>query len=152
MNVTQVFTNSDSNVNPSNPKLDQLDKLRHDLEQKRSATTEVGQIQMIDAALDKVNQARKEAEVGQKITNNQARLGQYSNVEPAQQAQAIKQVSGVISEKEAEQITKIKAIPSQTLQPGQKFASISGKEPSNVSYMKTNIAGLFDLIDSKEVA
>lgn len=149
--MSKVINTNDQSINPSNPKLDQLDKLAHDLQQKRSATTEVGQIQMIDSALAKVDQARKEAEVGQKIVNNQARLGQYSPVEPAVQAQAAKQVSGVISSKEAEQIVKLKSIGGPSLRPGEKFASMSGKEPSNISYMKANIAALHKLTD-KQIA
>lgn len=147
--MSKVLTTNDQNVNPSNPKLDQLDKLAHDLQQKKSSTTEVGQIQMIDAALEKVNVARQEAEIGQKITNNQARLGQYNQVKPAIQTEETKQVQGVISDKEAEQIIKIKSVPSAVIKQGQKFASMSGKEPSNISYMKTNIQGLFDLIELK---
>tara|TARA_B100001989_G_C24372967_1_gene380345 strand:+ start:168 stop:626 length:459 start_codon:yes stop_codon:yes gene_type:complete len=147
--VTQVFTNHDQGINPSNPKLDQLDKLAHDLQVKKANTTEVGQIQMIDAALEKVNQAREEATVSQKITNNQARLGQYNQVKPAIQTQSSEPSQAVITDHEAQQIIKIKSVPSAVIQHGQKFASMSGKEPSNISYMKTNIQGLFDLVDLK---
>jgi hypothetical protein len=147
--VTQVFTTHDQNVNPSNPKIDQLDKLARDLQKKKSSITEVGQIQMIDAALEKVNIARQEAQIGQKITNNQAGLGRYNTVNPAIQTETAKQVQGVISDKEAEQIFKIKSIPTAVIKQGQQFASMSGKEPSVNSHMKTNIAGLFQLVDDK---
>lgn len=145
--MSKVITTNDQNVNPSSPKLDQLDKLAKSLQDKRESTTETSQIQMIDAALEKVSVARQEADVGQKIANNQARLGQYNQVKPAIHTETTKQVQGVISDKEAQQIIKIKSIPSEVLQPGQKFASMSGKEPSNISYMKTNIAGLFELTE-----
>jgi hypothetical protein len=147
--VSNVVQTNEKGIKSGNPKLDQLDKLAHDLQQKKSSITEQGQIKMIDAALEKVNIARQEAEVGQKIINNQARLGQYNQVKPAVEAQVVKQVSGVISDKEADQIIKIKSVPSAVIQPGQKFASMSGKEPSNISYMKTNIQGLFDLVELK---
>jgi hypothetical protein len=143
--VSNVVQTNEKGIKSGNPKLDQLDKLAHDLQQKKSSITEQGQIKMIDAALEKVNIARQEAEVGQKIINNQARLGQYNQVKPAVEAQVVKQVSGVISD----QIIKIKSVPSAVIQPGQKFASMSGKEPSNISYMKTNIQGLFDLVELK---
>lgn len=146
--MSKVITTNDSNINPSSPKLDQLDKLAKSLQEKREATTETSQIQMIDAALEKVSVARQEADVGQKIVNNQARLGQYNQVnKPAIQTETTKQVQGVISDKEAEQIVKIKSIESAVLRPGEKFASMNGREPSNIGYMKQNIAALFELTE-----
>lgn len=32
---------------------------------------------------------------------------------------------------------------------GKRFASMEGREPSNASYMKANIKGLFDLVATK---
>ncbi len=147
--MVQVFNTHDQSINPSNPKIDQLDKLRIDLEKKKNSLTETAQIEMIDTALAKVDQARKEAEIGQKITNNQVRLGQYNQVKPALEADTIKKVHGVISDREADKIIEMKAVSGYALKEGQKFASMSGKEPSNISYMKANIKGLFDLVELK---
>ncbi len=147
--MVQVFNTHDQSINPSNPKIDQLDKLRIDLEKKKNSLTETAQIEMIDAALIKVDQARKEAEIGQKITNNQVRLGQYNQVKPSLEAETIKKVHGVISDREADHIIAMKAVSGYALKEGQKFASMSGKEPSNISYMKANIKGLFDLVELK---
>lgn len=149
--MSQVFnTNETTNVNQSKSKIDELDRLHHTLINKKASTTEEKHIKMLDDAIAKIEEARKEADIDQKITNNQARLGYYTQVDGSQQAPAIKKVSGVITDQEADQITKIRSVPNAVIQVGQKFASMSGKEPSNISYMKTNIQGLFDLVNLKE--
>ncbi len=146
--MPQVYNTSENkNLGNGSNKVAQLEKLENDLIAKKAATTEQGQIAMIDAALEKVAGARKEAEFGNKITNNQARLGKYSELKKAIKTETLQEEDEVITEAEAVEIARIRGIPSSAIQPGQKFASMSGKEPSNISYMKTNIKGLFDLVE-----
>ena len=152
MIVSQVFHNSETAQKPSPiGAQSQLEKLRTDLLHKREASVEQGQvqdIQMIDKALTQVETALKDVVLNQKIASSQARLGQ---IKPATQAINVqeKEAPKLINEKEAEQIKAIRSIQSKEISPGQQFASMQGREPSNISYMKTNIQGLFDLVALK---
>ena len=145
--MSYVVTNPDNNQSPRNSKLDKADKLYNELAARKAVETDIAQIAMIEQAMEKIDETRSKEAISHNISKSN--LGSYSVQEPVK-AQAIQQVSGVITDNEAKQIEKIKSVQGVALAPGQKFASMSGKEPSNISYMKTNIAGLFDLVDSKE--
>lgn len=150
--VNQVFNNSETKKkNAPIGAQSQLEKLKTDLLHKREASVEQGlvqDIQMIDKALSQVDTAIKEVALNQKITNSQAKLGQ---IRPATEKviEAEEEAPKIISEKEAEHIKAIRSIQGQEILPGQQFASMDGREPSNVSYMKKNINGLFDLVALK---
>ena len=129
----------------------QLEKLKADLLHKRESSVESGHvqdIQMIDKALGQLETALKEVSLTDKISSSQARLGQ---IRPATESVTSEEVDApkIISAKEAEHIRAIKEIQGKEIFPGEQFASMSGREPSNASYMRSNINGLFDLVNLK---
>jgi hypothetical protein len=73
-----------------------------------------------------------------------------SQTQTAQARHAIQAVNS-LTQQESNQIKAIRSIPSIAIKPGQRFASISGREPSNTSYLKNNITGLFDLVATKNI-
>jgi hypothetical protein len=152
--VNYVRNEHDHNIRPAQGPQGQLEKLRTDLLEKRQNSVEQGfveDIHVIDKALGQVENALKEASLDQKITNSQARLGQIRTaVNEVSKPDAGHSHGATISAHEAEQIKAIKAIQGIELKPGEVFASMYGREPSNTSYMKTNIQGLFDLVALKE--
>lgn len=130
--------------NSASPELTKLDQYRSALEEQRSSTTKEAEIKMIDDAIKKIDVARKE------VDPTQTKLGQYSQVKAAIKTQTPEEVQETISENEAKAIMAMKAIKIKNpLQPGQKFASMTGKEPSNISFVKDSIGALYDLVDSK---
>lgn len=150
-NVNQVNHNSEIKQHHGHGVNGQLEKLKADLLTKREASVGQGLVQdihMIDKALGQVDKALKEVSLEQKITNSQAKLGQ---IRPATQKvdPEFSDRPKVISEKEAEHIRAIKSIQGKQIMPGEQFASMHGREPSNVSYMRDNINGLFDLVALK---
>ena len=149
--MNRAVNTNDQKVNHSSQKLDHLEKLQRDLQAKKAITTEVGQIEKISLAEKQILKAIEEETLNQQIVNNQASLGQYRQVEPAIKPQVVKQVSGVISDKEAEQIKQIRAVPTVALAHGQKFASLHGpKEPSLNKTIGKNREGLWELLAIKE--
>ena len=120
----------------------QVDQLRSALVAKLKSSTEAGlvqDIQVIQTALKKLDESSR--------TQTQAVAG--SQAQAAQARQVINPVSGVISEKEASAIKSIRGVSSVAMPTGKRFASMNGREPSNASYMRTNIKGLFDLVATK---
>ncbi len=151
--MSQVFNTQDNKVQNPASIHSQLEKLRTDLLSKRQNSVEKGlvsDINMIDTALGQVEKALEEVKLDQKITNSQARLGQ---VRSSEQTAAVEETNdaeaGVLSDWEVSQIQAIRSVQGQTIAPGQVFASLHGREPSNISYMKDNINGLFDLVALK---
>jgi len=129
----------------------QLEKLKTELLTKREVSVEQGHvqdIQLIDKALEQVETALKDVTLNQKIASSQARLGQ---IRPATESVTSVEIDApkVINEKEAAHIRAIKSIKGTEILPGEQFASMHGREPSNVSYMRDNINGLFDLVALK---
>lgn len=151
--MSQVFNTQDNKVQNPASIHSQLEKLRTDLLTKRQNSVEKGlvsDINMIDTALGQVEKALEEVKLDQKITNSQARLGQVrSSEQTAEVEETADADSGVLSDWEVEQIQAIRSVQGQTIAPGQVFASLYGREPSNISYMKDNINGLFDLVALK---
>lgn len=122
----------------------QVDQLRSALEAKLKSSTEAGlvqDIQVIKTALKKLDESSKNLSQTQAVAGSQAHA--------AQARQVINPVSGVISEKEALAIKTIRGVSSAAMPAGKRFASMEGREPSNASYMKANIKGLFDLVATK---
>jgi len=122
----------------------QLDQLRSALVAKLKSSTEAGlveEIPFIQTALKKLDESSKNLSQTQAVAGSQAQA--------AQARQVINTVSGVISEKEASAIKSIRGVTSAFLPAGKRFASMEGREPSNASYMKANIKGLFDLVATK---
>ncbi len=150
--MSQVFHNSEASKKQAPVGAQsQLEKLKTELLTKRESSVEQGHvqdIQMIDKALEQVDTALKDVSLNQKIASSQARLGQ---IRPATESVSAEEVDTpkVISEKEAAHIRAIKSIQGQEILPGEQFASMSGREPSNASYMRNNINGLFDLVALK---
>lgn len=143
----------DNNIRPAQGPQAQLEKLRTDLLQKRQNSVEQGlveDIHVIDQALGQVENALRESSLDQRITNSQARLGQIRTaVNPVTESDSAQEQNTVISQTEADQIRAIRGIRGVELQSGEVFASMYGREPSNLSYMRTNIQGLFDLVNLK---
>jgi ElaB/YqjD/DUF883 family membrane-anchored ribosome-binding protein len=126
----------------------QVDQLRSALEAKLKSSTEAGlvqDIQVIKTALKKLDESSRN------LSQTQTQAVAGSQVHAAQARQVINPVSGVISEKEALAIKSIRGVTSAVLPAGKQFASMEGREPSNASYMKANIKGLFDLVATKNV-
>lgn len=122
----------------------QLDQLRSALVAKRDSSVKAGHIEDITA----IDKALAQLDANTKLqSQTQALAG--SQVHAAQARQVINPVSGVISEKEALAIKSIREVTSAALPAGKRFASMEGREPSNASYMKANIKGLFDLVATK---
>ena len=122
----------------------QVDQLRSALEAKLKSSTEAGlvqDIQVIQTALKKLDENSKNLSQTQAVAGSQAHA--------AQARQVINTVSGAISENEALAIRLIRKVEGQALPVGKRFASMEGREPSNASYMKANIKGLFDLVATK---
>jgi hypothetical protein len=122
----------------------QLDQLRSALVAKRDSSVKAGHIEditVIDKALAQLDANSKNLSQTQAVAGSQAHA--------AQARQVIHPVSAVISEKEALAIKSIRAVSSAALPAGKRFASMEGREPSNASYMKANIKGLFDLVATK---
>lgn len=153
--MSQVFNTQDNKVQNPASIHSQLEKLRTDLLTKRQNSVEKGlvsDINMIDTALGQVEKALEEVKLDQKITNSQARLGQVRSSEQTAEVEETADAdsgSGVLSDWEVSQIQAIRSVQGQTIAPGQVFASLYGREPSNISYMKDNINGLFDLVALK---
>lgn len=110
-----------------------------------------GHVAMIDVALQNV---RKELDVQRKSVSSQVRAGQYHTVDgSAETSEAVAKKAApmpdTIPPKVAAQIAAIRGVAGKQLQPGQVFASVSGKEPSQTSHLKANIKGLFDLVALK---
>jgi len=122
----------------------QLDQLRSALVAKRDSSVKAGHIKdikVIDKALAQLDANSKNLSQTQAVAGSQAHA--------AQARQVINPVSGVISEKEALAIKSIRGVTSAAMPAGKRFASMEGREPSNASYMKANIKGLFDLVATK---
>ena len=122
----------------------QLDQLRSALVAKRDSSVKAGHIEdikVIDKALAQLDANSKNLSQTQAVAGSQAQA--------AQARQVINPVSGVISEKEALAIKTIRGVSSAAMPAGKRFASMEGREPSNASYMKANIKGLFDLVATK---
>lgn len=120
----------------------QVDQLRSALIAKRDTiqSGNVEEIQLINRALDALAQQDRKSKnpaQTQAVTESQA--------EVAQARQAINPVSSLINENNAKKIRSIRGVPGMALPPGAKFASMNEREPSYVSYIKTNIDGLFAL-------
>ncbi len=154
--------NTDLRVQGSNPQLKQLDKLEEDLLRKlkhrqehlnkTGLVTELdlakdSHIQTINSAIGKVQKAREDV-LGQQVTNYLVGTGHIPQSKP----DSVPTQVDAVSDHEAVQLSRIRSVPRLDLVRGQQFASLSGKEPSYNHYMKTNIQGLFSLLDSKSVA
>jgi hypothetical protein len=130
-----------------------LDKLEEGLSKKlEQATAEghVGDIQVIKKALGQVEAAKKDLVLSQKITNSQARLGQIRTAQsPSIETQSKPVSNQTLGEKEATMIQAIRSVPNATIGQGQRFNRMYGPN-SNTEYMKTNINGLFALMDLKK--
>ncbi len=121
----------------------QLDQLRSALVAKRDSSVKAGHIEdlkAIDNALAQLDANSKNPSQTQAVAGSQAH---------AAQARQVINPSGVISEREASEIRRIREVEGQALPAGKRFASMEGREPSNASYMKANIQGLFDLVAAK---
>jgi hypothetical protein len=143
--VSNVYQNRETikkqNASGANP---QIDKLRSALVAKRDSSVKSGHIddiKTIDKALAQLDANLKNQPQTKKVENSQNKT--------AQARQEIQVVSAVISEKESLAIKAMRSIPTMSLPTGRVFASISGREPSNTSYMKTNIQGLWALMNTK---
>lgn len=122
----------------------QVDKLRYALEAKLKSSTEAGlvkDVEVIKTALNKLDESSKNSSQTQSVAGSQAKT--------AQARQVRNPVSDVISPEEALAIKSIREVTSVALPVGKRFASMNGREPSNASYMKANIKGLFDLVATK---
>jgi hypothetical protein len=122
----------------------QVDQLRIALVAKRDSSVQAGHVQeieLINKAIKKLDQESVKLSQTQKVSNLQDKT--------AQARQAIQVVSAVISEKESLAIKAMRSIPTMSLPTGRVFASISGREPSNESYMKINIQGMWALMNTK---
>jgi hypothetical protein len=140
--VTRVYNNHEAITNSGDKKLDQLNTLANSLQGKRENATSQAEVAMIDEALLKVADAREEH-----IKNNPR--FQANAFRPAIESDT---ATTLVSDLEQNQIAKIQAFKGLQILPGQKFASLNGKEPANYTFMKSNINSLFSLIDSKEEA
>jgi hypothetical protein len=122
----------------------QVDQLRSALVAKRDSSVKAGHIEdikVIDKALAQLDANSKNLSQTQSVAGSQA--------QSAQARQVINNVSAVISEKEALAIKSIRGVPSVALPVGKRFASMEGREPSNARYMRDNIKGLFQLVETK---
>lgn len=122
----------------------QLDELRSALIAKHDLCVKAGHIQ----DLTPINQALAQLDASSKnLSQTEAVAG--SQAHAAQARQVINPVSDVISKKEVSAIKSIRGVSSEVIPTGKRFASMNGREPSNASYMRTNIKGLFDLVATK---
>jgi hypothetical protein len=140
--VTRVYNNHEAIGKSGDKKLEQLNSLAKSLQGKRENATSQAEVAMIDEALLKVADAREDH-----IKNNPS--FQANAFRPAIESDT---ATTLVSDLEQNQIAKIHAHQGLQILPGQKFASLNGKEPANYTFMKSNINSLFSLIDSKEEA
>ena len=122
----------------------QIDQLRTALAHRLDEATKTGQVEQINL----VKRAISQLDASQKPHPQTKELSQ-SQTQTAQARQAIQAVNP-LTQQESNQIKAIRGIPSIAIHPGQKFASYSGREPSIANYMRTNIQGLFDLVETKK--
>ncbi len=128
----------------------QLEKLHEDLQAKYASSVNQGLVDdlpPIQEAIIQVQSALDEVRLKQKITNSQAKIGNYRGVEATDEAEASDD-NLTISSAEAQQIQHFNSVASIALRPGERFTSVD----SHNHYMQTNISGLFSLMDSKQLA
>jgi hypothetical protein len=123
----------------------QLEQLRSALVAKRDSSVQAGHVQdieLINKAIKKLDEESVKLSQTQQVSNLQDKT--------AQARQAIQATTPIIiNEQAASNIKAIRSVPGIVLKSGQRFASIDGREPSNTSYMKTNIKGLWALVNTK---
>jgi hypothetical protein len=118
--VSNVYSNQGTSIQPNQGQvLSDLSKLEKDLMARRSGLTEPGDIQMIEEQLMTIKVAQ-EATLDQV---NESRLR-----------------AGIERDAETE------SIPGAALARGEKFESYNGHGNNYINYMKSNIAGLAQLI------
>lgn len=153
--MEQVFNNYDDNLRPKmSGQVAQLEKLERDLhakkEERLQALTQTGtiadlnadaEIQTIDQAIQTVQTAREQ--IDPRITNHLARAGKISTEENQSET-----LVDAVDNRTVAHIKAMRAVPSATLQEGEKFKNMEGY----ANYMRTNISGLFALTELKQVA
>ncbi len=123
----------------------QLEQLRIALKKRLDEVTQTGHVEQINL----VQKAIYQLDASQKNQpQTQTKELSQSQAQSAQAREAIQAVNP-LTQQESLAIKAMRSIPTKPLPTGRVFASISGREPSNTSYMKTNIKGLFDLVATK---
>gem|GEM_PF-3189382 len=118
--MSNIYTSQSQAAKPNQGQvLSDLTNLEKELMARRSSVTEIGEITMIEEALTQVK-AAQQATVEQ-VTESRITAG-------------------------LERDQTKSSIPSVALNRGEQFKSYSGHGTSYIDYMKTNIAGLAQLI------
>jgi hypothetical protein len=130
--------------------LAELNKLEAALMEQRGVASKQGGIEKIDAALGQLNEAKSAVE--EKIASSKAKIAEERDSGLRTHVNPLDDDFEIPASPEAtKKIKTINGVQGQGLVQGERFDSINGHGKSYNNFMKTNISGLNELLNLKNI-